>query len=1400
MNLRFEGSFAMLSSVVSRFPGLFSPASMPFSLRSAGIKARTVCASLALVISATVPAMAQVTFTGSQPSVNFGSQAIASPGAAQTLSFSISAGTTVGSIGIFTQGSAGLDFADAGSSTCTATTYSMPTSCAVKVKFTPAFAGTRSGAVVFFSDADNTGTVLASVAVYGVGTGPQIAYSPGVATAIDPRVDGKGLFGPWGVAIDGAGDLFIADYGYNRVVEAPAGGGAARIIDASVNGIGLAGTTGVAVDAAGDLFIADIGNNRVVEVPAGGGAATAIAPTVNSLLLSYPEGLAVDGAGDLFIADTNNNRVVEVPAGGGAATAIVPTVNGLQIYVPVGVAVDGTGDLFIADTGNSRVVEVPAGGGAATAIDPTVNGKGLSYPYGVSVDSAGNLFIADTNNYRVVEVPAGGGAATAIAPTVNSLPLSYPEGLAVDGAGNLFIADDYGRVVEVNRSQPPTVNFPTAAVAGTTDTADGTQTVQVQNIGNQPLTVTEVRYPADFPEHSGDPNACTASTSLNAGKGCDLPINFAPQTTGSLSENLTLTDNNLNASPDAMQNIPLTGTALLTGTATVTVDSLEIPSGTATATLTASVSYNSSPPSGAFTFQVDTGAVSTASCTGSSSPRTCTVSYDVSSLPAGWHTITGVLTADSSYSATSGTGTLIVEVSSNVGSSSATQTAPLLFTTNATLNSTLSTAIRVTTQGAVGLDFTYAAGGSCAAGTTYAAGQTCTVNYTFTPKAPGQRLGAIQLYDNSATPVPVATVYLNGIGTGPQIAYGPGIATAIAPTVNGSGIDGPRGVAVDAAGDLFLADTYNNRVVKVPAGGGAATAIDPTVNGIGLFLPVDVAVDGAGNLFIASDGGVVVVPAGGGAATNIDPIVNGAGVDEPWGVAVDAAGDLFIADTNNNRVVEVPAGGGAATAIAPTVNGKGLSYPDGVSVDGEGDLFIADTYNNRVVKVPASGGAATAIDPTVNGKGLSHPYDVSVDGEGDLFIADENNRRVVEVPAASGAATAIHPIVNGNGLKNPNGVAVDSAGNLFIADAYADAYSAGGFEVNHSQLPAVNFPTATTPGKYDTADGTQIVQIQNIGNQPLAFTGISYPADFPEHNGNPNPCTTATSLNTGVTCDLPIYFAPKTTGSLSESLVLTDNNLNASPDATQSIQLTGTALLWPPTGHIDVAGDSVTLSATVGQADSLEVGGWAADPLDGAPLANVKVYIDGALAGTPALGIARPDVAADQNNKDYLDSGYHLLYPASSLTLGTHAVTVIAIDSGGRSTTFGPVTVTVATTAGLGAPFGSIDVAGDSVTHSVTVSQSGSLEVSGWVADLQDGSPLANVKVYIDGTLAGTPTLGIARPYVAKSRNNNAYLDSGYRFITSASGLSSGTHVVTVVAIDSGGRSTTLGPRTINVQ
>lgn len=263
-----------------------------------------------------------------------------------------------------------------------------------------------------------------------------------------------------------------------------------------------------------------------------------------------------------------------------------------------------------------------------------------------------------------------------------------------------------------------------------------------------------------------------------------------------------------------------------------------------------------------------------------------------------------------------------------------------------------------------------------------------------------------------------------------------GTAKAISLSLNG-----PTGVATDLAGDVFIADSNNGRVVEVPATG------RPRVVDVGsntLNYPYGVAVDLGGDLFVSdfNKNRVVEVPAAHGAAASGTSRLVDFGTDTPAGpgaLTMDAAGDLFVADVDNDRVLKVPATNGEAASGNPSVVSLGnltMSQPRGLAVDATGDLFIADVTNNRVLEVPAAKSEPASV-VNLGTASLSAPQGVAVDALGDLYIGDTGNHRVIEVPAqnsvaASGTATAVS-----TGTYNPTAIAmaVDPTGELLIADA-----------------------------------------------------------------------------------------------------------------------------------------------------------------------------------------------------------------------------------------------------------------------------------------------------------------------------------------------------------------------------
>jgi len=244
----------------------------------------------------------------------------------------------------------------------------------------------------------------------------------------------------------------------------------------------------------------------------------------------------------------------------------------------------------------------------------------------------------------------------------------------------------------------------------------------------------------------------------------------------------------------------------------------------------------------------------------------------------------------------------------------------------------------------------------------------------------------------------------------------------------GSGFLGPAGVAVDANGDVFVADFGNSAVKKILGPGYTATI----QLGSGFWEPNGVALDAGGNVFVADTGNneVKEILAAGGYTT---VITLAGGFNQPYGVAVDAFGNVYVADTANDRVQEILAAGGYTTAITL---GSGFSQPYGVAVDATGNVFVADSGNDAVKEILAPG--YTTINTL--GSGFNSPNGVAVDASGNVFVADSDNNQVKEILAPG--YTEVIPLGEPYGFPMftfPTGVAVDGNGDVFVADYNGNA-------------------------------------------------------------------------------------------------------------------------------------------------------------------------------------------------------------------------------------------------------------------------------------------------------------------------------------------------------------------------
>ena len=268
-----------------------------------------------------------------------------------------------------------------------------------------------------------------------------------------------------------------------------------------------------------------------------------------------------------------------------------------------------------------------------------------------------------------------------------------------------------------------------------------------------------------------------------------------------------------------------------------------------------------------------------------------------------------------------------------------------------------------------------------------------------------------------------------------------------------AGLYNPSGIAVDASGNIYIADTSNSRIRLVTKSTGIITTVagDGTIEykgdgglatSAGLYTPNDVAVDASGNIYIADSGnhrvrlvtkstGIITTVAGDGIAGYIGDggLATSASLYSPYGVAVDASGNIYIVDTSNHRVRLVTKNTGIISTVAGDgtvgyegdgglATSAGLYYPYGIALDASGNIYISDNGNYRIRLVTKSTGIITTVagDGTggYNGDGglatsasLYYPYGVAVDASGNIYIVDTGNIRVRLVnPTASTASLA----------------------------------------------------------------------------------------------------------------------------------------------------------------------------------------------------------------------------------------------------------------------------------------------------------------------------------------------------------------------------------------------------------
>jgi uncharacterized protein (TIGR03437 family) len=910
------------------------------------------------------------------------------------------------------------------------------------------------------------------------------------------------------------------------------------------------------------LFSAALwGQQYVISTIAGGiPAPTPVAAVKASI--GDPARVAVDAAGNVYFSSLHSVFKVD---GSGTLTRIAGTgqpgysgdgsaATNALLSVPMGIVVDGAGSVYVADLGASVVRKV-----APSGIISTVAGTGgagfsgdggpataaqLNGPFGLALDSAGNLYIADSNNNCVRKISANGSISTVAGTTdrgflgdggaARNAWLNGPEGVAVDAAGSLYIADTFN-----NRIRKVTADGNIATVAG---------------------SGSEI--------YAGDNNPAT-------GAGLGLPPDVAVDRQGNLyiadfgASRIRLVSNGIISTVAGSTN----GAPPVDGQAAVNLRFLG-PTGVAV------------DATGALYF--GEGSIGSGSGFAKGVARVWKVSA------------AGILTT------LAGTG--VPDFGGDGGPAAAAQ---------------------LNTPTAVAIDFQ---------SNLYIADS---LNHRI------RKLGA----DGTITTF---------VGTGAA-----GFAVDFGQPA-GAELNTPESVAVDAGGTVYIADSLNSRIRQLAPGGNISTfagngnasyfgdggpAVRAAVN-----QPEGIALDSAGNVYIADTLDNVVRKVNNGTIDTLagfgTPGFSGDGgpatsgkLNHPSAVAVDTAGNVFVADTGNNRVRRITPLGAIVTVAGngdPTFGGDGgpaaaagLSGPRGVAVDTAGNLYIADTGHNRIRKVTPDGTIVTIAGNGTccySGDGgsaataqLNVPWGLWVDARGSLYIADSGNnaiRMLQPVSLVQSIAAVTSAATNLTGPVAPGEIVVIFGSGLGPAQTVQSPV-AGGQIGTQLAGTSVLFNGTAAPVMY--ASATQVSAVV-----PYAAPGISTQVVV-QYLG-----VSTTPVSVPVAATAPGIFTADGTGRGAASAVNRDGSSNnsgspAPPGSVVTFFATGEGVTVPAGVDGKVTGTvlptpAAPVTATIGGvAATVQFAGEAPNDVAGIMQVNVTVPANlpaGALSLVLTVGAA----------------------------------------------------------------------------------------------------------------------------------------------------------------------------------
>ena len=1023
---------------------------------------------------------------------------------------------------------------------------------------------------IYVADSNNHTIRKISPVAGGLYTVSTLAGSPGVRGSTDGNGSAAHFDYPSGIALDSAGNVYVADMLNNAIRQVTPSGQVSTVAGASglggsVDGIGISARfsrpSSVALDASGNIYVADSYNHTIRKIAASDSTVTTIAGvagvrgiadgTGTAALFNYPAAVAVDSAGNIYEAEASSNTIRKI-----TPAAVVTTVAGLagaagwvddlasaaRFDSPQDVSVDSAGNVYIADTDNCTIRKMtPAG--VVTTIGGTPRLKGhkdgvgilaqLSFPSGVSVDSHGNVFVADTSNNTIRKIApdttvttiAGMASNAGYADGAASTAQFYnPAGIAVDSLSNLYVADTGNNTIRRIANGMVSV-YAGAGFTGSSGSTDGSaRAARFSSPNGVAIDSTGNLYVADTDNDTirliaaADQTVSTlAGAALSPGTldGAGVTARFynpaGIAVDGSANVYVADTGNN------TIRKITPAG---IVSTLAGLLNNRGSDDGSGSAA-------RFSDPNGIVV--ASDGNVYVADTFNQTIRKITPTQPGVVTTFAGQAGLVGALD----------TGTGIAATFSN----------PLGITADGIGNlfvadSTNSTIRKITADGTV----TTLAG---LAGTTGSTDGTGTSALFFSPAGIAANTAGDTVYVADSANNTIRQVKIPSGGSANL-----GVVTTIAGLAGTSGnTDGtgtaalfyaPQGIALANDGTIYVADTANETIRKVTAVGVVSTlagtaGVRGHVDGAGTATqfnaPFGVAVDTAGNVYVADGynyvirkitaGGVVSTLAGlAGSPGHADGFGSDARFAMPHNLTLDASNNLYVSDTANNIIRKVVTATGQVTTVAGLAPEGSIGNADGsaadarynepgsVAIDSDGNLYVADTLNATVRKI-ANGkvttlagvvGVSGSADGTGSAAQFWFPYGVAVQGHGSsamIYVADAYNGIIRRIAAADGYTMTFAGMAGSRGSTDgtgsdasfykPTAVAVDNASNVYVADSVTNTIR----KITPDRAVTTFAGLAGTSGYVDAAgSGARFtapsgVAVDSAGNVYVADTGTN---------------------------------------------------------------------------------------------------------------------------------------------------------------------------------------------------------------------------------------------------------------------------------------------------------------------